>query len=828
MYMAIAQEDRHPIVEIMQQTPDIPESCQWAIFLRNHDELTLEMVTDKERDYMYQMYAADPRARVNLGIRRRLAPLMSNDIDRIRLMNALLFSMPGSPVIYYGDELGMGDNVYLGDRNGVRTPMQWSPDRNGGFSRVDPQGLYLPPIMDPVYGYESVNVESQTRDTSSLLSWTRRLLSMRKSHAAFGRGSLTFLRPGNRKILAYVRSYDGEHLLCVANLSRTAQPVELNLSAHKGRTPVELLGRTPFPPIGDLPYMVTLPGHGFYWFRLSDSQEAPIWHEEMLQREETPMLVFFDGWASLFPERVAARRGAMANLLRRQFEYEALPRFLPAQRWYAGDKTPARANLLDHALWVAPNGSWLLGLYRAETVDGTEADHGHDYFIPLSLVWDSEEERTRALHSVTVARIRQHAHIGRVGDAMADEQFVRATVAAIGSGMELPCSKGHIRYVPGTAYGHLKETDLTQLPVRRPGNETSNSTVALGHLLFLKIYRRVQHGISPELEVGRYLTEVAHFANGVPLMGSMEYHADDGTTSVLALLQGYVENQGDGWSYTLDYLARSFETSLAAAAASEGATSSPAEAHGAYLALIETLGRRTAELHLALAMDTDNPAFKPEPLHQSDLQGLAQRIDVEAGASIEQIWNLLPTLPEAARGLATDLMARRKVLKQRIADAVPQEVTAQKTRHHGDFHLGQVLLAQNDFIIIDFEGEPTRPIEQRREKHSPLRDVAGMLRSFDYAARIALFNLDGKHERETGALDKLAEEWRQETEQTFLKSYAERIDNPALYGDWERSRGLLDLFLLEKALYELRYELSHRSEWVEIPLRGLLKMMGEG
>src|SRR5512134_4012237 len=278
MYMAIAQEDRHPVVEIMQQTPDIPETCQWAIFLRNHDELTLEMVTSRERDYMYRMYAADPRARINLGIRRRLAPLMENDRDRIQLVNSLLLSMPGSPIIYYGDEIGMGDNIFLGDRNGVRTPMQWSPDRNAGFSRADPQRLYLPPIMDPVYGYEAVNVEAQLREPGSLLNWMKRMLAVRAASTAFGRGTLTFLRPGNRKIFAYLREHGDEIILCVANLARSAQPVELDLARFKGRVPVEMMGRTPFPPIGELPYLLTLPGYEFLWFRIAAPDDVPTWH----------------------------------------------------------------------------------------------------------------------------------------------------------------------------------------------------------------------------------------------------------------------------------------------------------------------------------------------------------------------------------------------------------------------------------------------------------------------------------------------------------------------------------------------------------------------
>ncbi|MGH8306215.1 MAG: maltose alpha-D-glucosyltransferase, partial [Steroidobacteraceae bacterium] len=335
IYMAIAQEDRHPIVEILEQTPDIPDTCQWAIFLRNHDELTLEMVTSEERDYMYRAYATEPRARLNLGIRRRLAPLMENDLERIKLMNSLLLSMPGSPSIYYGDEIGMGDNFFLGDRNGLRTPMQWSPDRNAGFSQADPQQLYLPPIMDPVYGYQAVNVEAQIRDRSSLLNWMRRMLQVRRTSQAFGRGTLRFIRPGNRHVLVYLREYHGDSILCVANLSRSAQPVELDLSGHKGTVPIELLGHSVFPPIGALPYLLTLPGHAFYWFRLSREAEAPPWHDERLAPEDLPVLVLIHGWDSFFPQRVAQWRLALATRLRAQLEERVVAGLLATQRWAA-------------------------------------------------------------------------------------------------------------------------------------------------------------------------------------------------------------------------------------------------------------------------------------------------------------------------------------------------------------------------------------------------------------------------------------------------------------------------------------------------------------
>jgi maltose alpha-D-glucosyltransferase / alpha-amylase len=271
MFMALRREQRYPITEILTQTPEIPDGAQWALFLRNHDELTLEMVSGEERDYMWSEYAKDPLMKLNLGIRRRLAPLLENDMTSVQLFHALLFSLPGSPILYYGDEIAMGDNVFLGDRDGVRTPMQWAPDRNGGFSTSDFARLYLPPLMDPVYGYQAVNVESQMRNPSSFLHWVRKMLDVRKHHAVFGTGKLEILTAENPSVLAFIREGENDSVLCVNNLSRFAQPVQLSLARFAGKTPIELLGRVPFPKIGELPYLLTVGGHGFYWFKLVDA-----------------------------------------------------------------------------------------------------------------------------------------------------------------------------------------------------------------------------------------------------------------------------------------------------------------------------------------------------------------------------------------------------------------------------------------------------------------------------------------------------------------------------------------------------------------------------
>jgi len=819
MYMGIAQEDRHPVTEIMAQTPDIPENCQWAIFLRNHDELTLEMVTSKERDYMYQMYAADKRARINLGIRRRLAPLLENDVARIKLMNSLLLSMPGSPTLYYGDEIGMGDNIYLGDRDGVRTPMQWRPERNAGFSRADPQRLYLQPIMDAIYGYESVNVEAQLREPSSLLNWTRRMLAVRKSFRSFGRGSLNFLKPGNRKILAYLRQYGDEIILCVANLARTAQPVELDLSAFKGRVPVELMGKTAFPPVGELPYLLTLTGHGFLWFRLSASAEVPAWHEDRLAREELPMLVLFDGWASLFRDRVVPWRIAMSDKVRTQLEREALPAFVQQRRWYAGKGSQVkRVTLPDTVEWTVGGRTWLVAIARIEPSEG----ESQAYFLPLTIAWEQDEERWRALAPLAVAKVRQQADVGVMADALGDEAFCRAVVGAIADSLSVKTGRGKIVFTPGRIFAEAAGVSPQELKVAFPGAQSSNTVVSLGDRLFLKAYRRLQPGVNPELEIGRFLTDVVQFANCVPVAGSVEYVAEDGRVATLAILQGFVDNQGDGWSHTQSYLDRFLDEALAL---TEARPPEP-DVHGGYLALVRTLGRRTAEMHAALARSIGDAAFDPERIMPGDVARWAKRAHDEAVVALDHLERGLPRLTDAAQEEARRLLSRRAVVLSRIDAHSADRSAGSKTRVHGDYHLGQVLLVQNDFVISDFEGEPARPIAERREKQSPLKDVAGMLRSFDYAMHAALLRERVERPGLRTHLDRLGSEWLMQARASFTAGYDAVAKEAGLASCENEAGGLLELFLLEKSLYELRYEVDNRPDWVRIPLRGLLDILG--
>ena len=818
LYMAIAQEDRHPVVEILAQTPDIPANCQWAVFLRNHDELTLEMVTNKERDYMYSMYAAESRSRINIGIRRRLAPLLENNPDRIKLMNSLLLSMIGTPVLYYGDEIGMGDNIFLGDRDGVRTPMQWSSDRNGGFSRVDPQRLYLPPIQDPIYGYEAVNVESQAREPSSLLSWMRQLLAVRNTTRAFGRGSVTMMHPGNRKILAYLREYEGEVILCVANVSRVAQPVELDLEAYKGRVPVEMMGRSAFPTIGKEPYFLTLMAYGFFWFRLSVDVEPPVWHTDRAPLDELAVIVLFDGWNSFFRARVVPWRIALAEKTRVQLEREILPRFLLRQRWYAAKAEPLeKASIAEHAMLQAGETQWLLAL-----LDVQGSAEPARYFVPLAIAFeDADGQVPRLLSAVAVAKVRQQAATGVLADALADEAFCRAMVDAIGEKRQLKTEGGTLRFAPSDAFARIVGDALqSPTPLTRQA-ASSNSVSLLGDRLFLKAYRHLHEGVSPELEMGCFLTDVIDFKHCVPVAGSVEFHSTDGSVYSLALVQAKVMNQGDAWSHTVDQLARLLESCC-------NIDEKIPEDLRAMVERMQVLARRVAELHVALARRTGNPAFDPEPVQTVDLERWTATVADECRRTIELLSQRRVAWTEPLAGLAQQVVEAGPALVARTAAVSSSAPVGVRTRLHGDLHLGQVLICHDDFILIDFEGEPLRPLAERRAKHSSLRDVAGMLRSFDYARHAALEQC-AKAGFDLERLDEVARQWERGMRAGFLQTYGQVAIEGGLYAgvaEFEAVASLIDLFELEKALYELRYEMDNRPDWVGVPLAGIARLAG--
>ena len=824
LYMSIAMEDRYPLIEIMQQTPPIPANCQWAIFLRNHDELTLEMVTDRERDYMYRIFAGDPRMRVNVGIRRRLAPLMENGRSKIELITFLLMTMPGAPILYYGDEIGMGDNIYLGDRNGVRTPMQWTPDRNAGFSRADPQRLYLPPVMDPVYGYEAVNVEAQLRSPSSLLHWTRRLIATRRKYKAFGRGTLTFLEPGNRRVLAFLREFEDEAMLCVANLSRVPQAVELDLARFAGRVPVELVGQESFPPVGKLHYLITLPGHGYMAFRLATDAKPPGWHEERLATRRLPVLVLAPGWEQVLD------RGAggvdftqiFMHTSRERLRDEVLMPYLKGRRWFAA-KNEAIADLrvASIAPWKGASGN----TWRIAFVDVHLAAGGvQRYFVPIALDWETRDHDPLERYAAfAIAKVRHRERVGIFYAAFANPEFARDMARAMGANRAAALGAGRLDFSSTGRFAALAAA--LDEPARTPSLEQSNTAVFFGARLFLKGYRRLRAGVNPELELGRFLTEVSPFPNIAAVLGAAEYLEPGAREpATLAILQQFVENQGDLWTISCQHLARLVHMPAASGAASSVPPSAESAAAGFHLGRMALLGRRIAEMHRALCVTTGDARFDPEPLTANDLAGWKASIERELDATLAAVQEALPGLDGAARELAGQLCAAGERVRAHIRGAAVNLDGVVKTRYHGDLHLGQVLVAQDDFVIVDFEGEPGRPMEERRAKSSVLRDVAGMLRSFSYATHAALSRSDaGAGASAQGA--RALEQWEREATHHFLEGYAKAAQGVgSVPADAVSFRALVNLFLLEKALYEVRYEIANRPDWLAIPVRGLIEL----
>jgi maltose alpha-D-glucosyltransferase / alpha-amylase len=802
IYMAIAQEDRFPITDILRQTPDIPNNCQWALFLRNHDELTLEMVTDVERDYLWSTYANDPRARINVGIRRRLAPLMDNDRRKIELMNSLLLSFPGTPIIYYGDEIGMGDNIYLGDRNGVRTPMQWTPDRNGGFSRADPARLYAPTIMDPVYGYESVNVEAQSRSLSSLLSATKRLISVRKSTLAFGRGTMTFIRPVNRSVLAYVRQHGDEVILCVANLSRSAQATELDLSAWKDRIPLEMLGRTHFPAIGEAPYMIMLAPYGFYWFELRERDKSEHVAPSVVPEFETLVVPLGATWMSL-----ARARGV--------FERDVLPGYLARTRWYPERSAKEIQPTLTSAIPfcdIGDNRPWLAFFETAQRGTTTR------YVLPMRIEWmrfDRERYNPRAF-----AAVRQGAREGTLLDVATDQIFIALLLRNLHNTLTVEEQDTRLEFKPTSR--------LSDKPLRPPEHiravetEQSNSTALVDNDYVVKIYRKLESGINPEIEVGWFLTEVAGFANTPALLGSVELVEGD-KTSAIAIVHAFVENQGDAWTVTSAYLDRFVEEQRLLARSEHPGES---EEQVPYLRYMSQTGRRVAEMHVALAGSVEFADFKPEPTRPEDVKRWIENAAVRAERVFEVLRQRRETLREADRLLVDQALAQRAKLRDRLSALLPRHIDGLNIRHHGDFHLGQMLIVKDDIFIIDFEGEPRRTLAERRGKAPAARDVAGLIRSIDYSATAALERALKVAPDEDGKLAAALAEWRDRSVAAFLGAYRETMTDQRLWpADPNAAERMLDFFLLEKAIYEIEYELAHRPDWLRVPLTGMLRIL---
>jgi maltose alpha-D-glucosyltransferase/alpha-amylase len=830
LFMALTMEDRFPIVDIMDQTPAIPDGCQWAMFLRNHDELTLEMVTDEERDYMYRVYAQDPRARVNLGIRRRLAPLMGNDRRKIELLNILLFSLPGTPVLYYGDEIGMGDNYYLGDRNGVRTPMQWSPDRNAGFSRCNPQRLFLPVIIDAEYHYEAVNVENQERNPSSLLWWMKRLIAARKSLRSLSRGSLQFLFPDAPQVMALVRQQDGERLLAVANLSRFPQVAELDLSAHAGRAPREVFSRNLFPPIGSAPYRLTLGPYGYLWLLLEEVRQ----NVELASDGQLPGLSVQGGWQQ-------SLLGEARSLLERKH----LPAFLQRSRWYGAKSRELRlVKILDAIPLARQAQAPVLLILQTTYVDGGV----EQYLLPVGYTTAPARVQEEHPQAIIAAMEVQQGNDGRTDGVLYDglyhEEFP-ALLLSLFAGRKKPHNDhGELTAVSSPGF----RADIREKAEKASGRvlkaEQSNSSIVYGAEYFLKLYRRFEEGLNPDPELVRYLSEVRGFSAIPSFLGTLEYRRPRGKALTLGLLQQYVPSQSDGWSLAQSTVSQYFERVLARHAEPPSAAALRPNAfqtdHRRIPELVTELvgtlmieqtillAKRTAEMHHCLAAATENPDFAPEPFTKLYQRSLYQSLRTNALRGLEVLSKNLRRIPDEYQEAVSALLAARQEFLAPVRAVLERPISGLKIRIHGDYHLGQVLFTGKDFVIIDFEGEPMRASTERRLKRSALRDIAGMMRSFHYAAYSELFKHAYLRPEDFATLEPYADFWQRSLSGLFLSCYLEQAAGaPFLPRTREEREILLRAFLVDKGIYEMLYELNSRPEWAVIPVQGIAEVLGD-
>lgn len=849
LFMALRMEDSFPIIDILQQTPQIPNNCQWALFLRNHDELTLEMVSDEDRDYMYRVYAEDPQARINLGIRRRLAPLLSNNRRRIELMNSLLLSLPGTPVLYYGDEIGMGDNIYLGDRNGVRTPMQWSGDRNAGFSRANPQKLFLPTIVDPEYHYETVNVEAQRANPNSLWWWMKRLIAIRSRYQAFGRGTFEFLYPENRKVLAFTRTYQGEHILVVANLSRFVQAVELDLSPFQGMVPVEIFGRSEFPRISDQPYFLSLGPHAFFWFTL---QFQPANAQLPQAPAELPTLTVNGSWRDIYT-RAEARKG-----------FEALlPVYLQSCGWFHKGAILQTVQLVDAIPLCLPKDCALnpaignaagydIVLVRVEYTEGIP----ETFVLPLAYIPDKTED------AAAIAQLVGSQGSGLLVDALSQREFLEIPLQAIVHRARYLGSAGEIvttitePFPENWQLGQEQSEPIEPHLLRGP---YTNAVISYGasaeggsthNRYVFKLYRQVDECINSDWEITRFLTQKLGRPDAcseslfTSAYGALEYRRKNAAPMTIGMLQHCVPEVRDAWSYALDSLRDCFERVMVEqreineiimpsnVLSKAMVMEVPAMAHelmSTQLRAAELLGQRTAELHLALASDLDNSDFAPEAFTSFYQRSIYQYMRNQAGRVLLQLRKQVKHLPSEMQPAARTILGHWEELLGRFKILLNQQIHTMRIRCHGNYHLEEVLYTGKDFVVIDFEGEPNRPLSERRMKRSPLRDIAGMIQSFYYASQVALRN-----EIQTGMIRPenrtLMQQWAQFfhawASVTFLKQYVLAVgEAPFIPQSHQELQVLLDAYLLEKAVYELGYEMNHRPELLDIPLYRLIELL---
>ncbi|RZA07789.1 MAG: alpha-amylase, partial [Moraxellaceae bacterium] len=735
------------------------------------------------------------------GIRRRLAPLVERDRRRIELLNSLLLSMPGTPTLYYGDEIGMGDNIFLGDRHGVRTPMQWSDDRNGGFSRADPASLIAPTIMDPLYGFQAINVEAQAHDTHSLLNWTRRMLAVRKQQKAFGRGNLKMLAPANRRILAYLREYtspDGvtEIILCVANMSRAAQASELDLSAYAGKIPVEMIGGTSFPAITKLNYLLTLPPYGFYWFLLADDTQMPNWYVAPI--ESMPEL------------RTVIIKQDLFDLLqipaKTILEQDALPTYLPKCSWFTHPGEPTDEVRLGY---VIPFGEPenLVSLVEVEVRRDDVVEH---YFLPLGVVADHLAGTSS--QQLAVARLRQKRVVGLLTDAFTLPEFSKKVIQHLRDNVVQPFGDGEL---------HFTSTPLLKSFVEKADEEIDlvaikdvNGSVVVGGTMVLKPIRKLTVGIHPEIEISSYLSE-CKFPNIVPLLGEVKRVDEQGNQYTLMILQAYMSNQGDAWQWTQNTLERVLRDRLTAGTSSMDIQYPAMDELETFA---QVLGNRLAEMHNLLAKPSKDPRFGYVDTKTKDTNLWVRHIS-------ERFHQVLTSLQEQESKDVAWLNSHKTKILSLIKKLASNAVGGIRIRTHGNLHLAQILVVRGDAYFINFEDGFSS--DEPELRLSPLKDVADILCAFDDAGATTLKAAQGIDTlAEKDRINQIAISYRRKIHTAFYGAYKATAKLPHVWQNKDSEVALLKLACIDNRLREI-IKAAYRPDWLEVPVQGLVQICEE-
>lgn len=783
IFMSMWMEDSHPIRDIIEQTPDIPESCRWGLFLRNHDELTLEMISDDERDYMYRAYARDEKARINMGIRRRLAPLLGGDRRKMELMYFLLFSFPGVPILYYGDEIGMGDNLYLGDRAGVRTPMQWTAELNAGFSTANPQSIFPPLVIDPAYHYRVVNVEAAERIPSSFLWWIRRLIAAYKAQPTLAYGDLSFVATENGRVLAFLRVYGEEKLLVVVNLSRFAQGAALSLEQWRGCVPVDVFGHARLPVIGEAPYCMTLGPHDYFWLRLETVESTALdfvppvivcrSEEGIFSKENVYLLE-----RRVFPLIVGLRKGQPPTWESHEFS-------LLGEHSIRGDH---------------------LSVFVVLAEDSYESTSLNIHLFLLACVGKEKELTSGRPVAVLPFCPRWFQGEGALEDGFAHPEAVRLALSLMASPRLRRVRGGALRSrtpEPGVVKGCLENSQIKAVH-----STAYTATYSLDQKIYFKFYLRPSYGPHPEVEMMQYLRSVRF--PGVPrLLSTLSWEHSQYGSMALALATEYVQGARDGEVFVLEALRLFFEEVLASSlpvpqveslnpfVASYLPTPEQRAMVGRYtMEFFRNLGMRAMELHCALA-SFHQPGMAPEPLGKNYLRSLYQTMRNR----VHRIARQMASLSRGAGANATFPLSAfpSQEILERLSLLLQTPPAGVRLRVHGDFRLGSVLHAGKEFVFVNFDGDGLLPVSERMVKHSPLRDISAMLFSIGLTADTTLrLHLERNTTDKPVLLPWLAV-WRHAACNAFINGYYERGENCAFLpsGEIERQH-LLEFYLLER------------------------------